>query len=230
MTFVQMIECKTERLDELNRLLDTWVEQTGGKRTATHSLVAKDRSDSAHVIELVEFPSYEDAMRNSNLPETERNFQKMVELCDGMPTFTDLDVVRDEQLNKGASRRFFLDCIAGNPELLRELLTHDYRNHDPSNPADLVGIDAFLREVARWSAGFDFTIELEDQIAEGDRVTTRWTWNGRHNGEFMGVEPTGRQCTMTGTTTHRFREGMICESWWQYDRLGLMGQLGVLEM
>ncbi|MEU2154789.1 ester cyclase [Streptomyces sp. NPDC019396] len=230
MTFVQMIDCKTDRLDELNQLLDIWVEQTGGKRTATHSLVTRDRSDSNHVIEFVEFPSYEDAMRNSNLPETDRSFERMVALCDGMPTFTDLDVVRDEQLNKGASRRFFLDCISENPELLRELLTYDYRDHDPSNPADLVGIDAFLREVAQWSAGFDFTFELEDQIAEGDRVATRWTWNGLHNGQFMGVEPTSRQCTMTGTTTHRFREGMICEAWWQYDRLGLMGQLGVLEM
>ncbi|MFE7774235.1 ester cyclase [Streptomyces sp. NPDC057445] len=230
MTFVQMIDCRTDRVDELNRLMDMWVEQTRGRRTATHSMVGMDRSDSTHVVEIVEFPSYEEAMRNSNLPETERIFQEMVALCDDMPTFTDLDVVRDEQLNKDSGRGFFLDCIGGNPELLRELLTDDYRDHDPANPEDLIGVEAFMNEVAGWRTGFDFGFTIDDQIAEGDRVATRWTWNGLHKGEFMGVEPTGKQCIMTGTTTQRFRDGMICESWWQYDRLGLMGQLGVLDM
>lgn len=55
MTFVQLIECRTSRLDEMNRLMDRWVEQTKGKRTATHSVVAKDRADASHIVEIVEF-------------------------------------------------------------------------------------------------------------------------------------------------------------------------------
>src|SRR5918993_4253163 len=90
MTFVQLIDCRTSRFDEMNRLMDTWVEQTKGKRTATHSVIGKDRSDGSHFVEIVEFPSYEEAMRNSGLPETERIFQEMVALCEEMPTFTDL--------------------------------------------------------------------------------------------------------------------------------------------
>src|SRR3954447_10884054 len=116
MTFVQIIDCKTSRFDDINRLIDTWVEQTKGKRTATHSLIGKDRSDASHFIEIVEFPSYEEAMRNSNLPETDQVFREMVALCDEMPTFVDLEVVRDEQLYTDAVRRLF-DTLATAGEL-----------------------------------------------------------------------------------------------------------------
>lgn len=97
MTFVQIIECRTDRIDELNGLMDRWAEKTEGRRTVDHALVGTDRSDPRHVVEIVEFPSYEDAMRNSNLPETDRIYREMVALCDAPPTFTDLDVVRDER-------------------------------------------------------------------------------------------------------------------------------------
>lgn len=98
MTFVQIIDCRTDHLDELNGLMDRWAEQTEGRRTADHAMVATDRSDPRHVVEIVEFPSYEAAMRNSGLPETDRIYREMVALCDAPPTFTDLDVVRDDRL------------------------------------------------------------------------------------------------------------------------------------
>ncbi|MFD7445092.1 ester cyclase [Streptomyces sp. NPDC059909] len=231
MTFIQLIDCKTDRVDELNRLMDTWIEQTKGRRTATHSLLGTDRSDATHVVEIVEFPSYEEAMKNSNMPETDRIFQEMVALCDGLPTFTDLEVIRDEQLNGAACRRFFMEALpSGDAALLGELLTDDYLDHDPANAQDVVGVEGLRKEVAAWKEGFDFGFTVEDQISDEDRVCTRWSWTGLHKGEFMGVTATGKQVTMTGTTVQRCREGRICESWWQYDRLGLMGQLGVLEM
>ncbi|GAA3009459.1 hypothetical protein GCM10010519_45780 [Streptomyces lactacystinicus] len=99
MTFVQIIDCRTDRLDDLNRLLDTWVEATRGRRTASHAVIGTDRSDTAHVVQIVEFPSYAAAMENSALPETDRIFREMVALCDAPPTFTDLDVVRDAQFD-----------------------------------------------------------------------------------------------------------------------------------
>lgn len=227
MTFVQLIDCRTSRFDEMDRLMDTWVEQTKGKRTATHAVVGKDRSDASHFVEIVEFPSYEEAMRNSGLPETERIFQGMVVLCDEMPTFTDLDVVRDEQLNPGVAREFFEHAgRAGTAELF-ERFADDYLDHDPANPADL-GLAAAREEYEGWRQAFDFTFRVDDQIAQGDRVCTRWTWAGKHTGEFVGIPASGQNVTMTGTTWHRFRDGRICEGWWQYDRAGLMEQLGVL--
>lgn len=98
MAFVQIIDCKTSRTEEMNQLMDTWLERTQGKRTATHSMVAKDRNSENHIVEIVEFPSYEAAMRNSNLPETNEVYQKLVELCDEPPRFTDLEVIRDDKL------------------------------------------------------------------------------------------------------------------------------------
>ncbi|NUR41408.1 MAG: SnoaL-like domain-containing protein, partial [Streptomyces sp.] len=66
--------------------------------------------------------------------------------------------------------------------------------------------------------------------AQGDRVCTRWTWHGTHTGDFMGMPATGKRVSMTGTTIHRCgADGRIAEGWWQYDRLGLMEQLGALD-
>ncbi|EKX64352.1 SnoaL-like polyketide cyclase [Streptomyces ipomoeae 91-03] len=211
--------------------MDTWVEQTKGKRTATHSVIGKDRADASHFVEIVEFPSYEEAMRNSKLPETDRIFQEMVALCEETPTFTDLDVVRDEPLYAANARRFFETlATAGELPPLDDLLVENYHDHDPSEPQDAIGMDAFRREVAMWRGGFDFAFTVEDQIAQGDRVCTRWTWNATHKGEFLGIAATGKKVSMTGTTIHRCTaDGKIAEGWWQYDRLGLMSQLGALE-
>ncbi|MEU0676276.1 ester cyclase [Streptomyces sp. NPDC006172] len=227
MTFVQLIDCRTSRFDEMNRLLDTWVEQTKGKRTATHALVGKDRSDDSHFIEIVEFPSYEEAMRNSNLPETGRIFRDMVALCDETPTFTDLDVVRDEQLNRVMAREFFEGLGRGDIDRLFERVSDDYLEHDPANARD-TGLRASREEVAGWRRAFAFSMRVDDQLSEENRVCTRWTFTGHHHGDFVGIPATGKNVTMTGMTWHRFRDGMICEGWWQYDRAGLLEQLGAL--
>ncbi|MFI1563955.1 ester cyclase [Streptomyces sp. NPDC020490] len=227
MTFVQLIDCRTSRFDEMNRLMDAWVEKTGGKRTATHALIGRDRSDASHFVEIVEFPSYDEAMRNSRLPETGRIFQDMVALCEGAPAFTDLDVVRDEPLDRATARGFFAEAGRAGAEALFERFTDDYVGHDPANPRD-TGLRAAREEYAGWRRAFEFSFTVEDQIAQGDRVCTRWSWHGTHKGEFLGIPATGQQVAMTGTTWHRFRDGRIRESWWQYDRAGLLEQLGVL--
>ncbi|MDT0398460.1 MULTISPECIES: ester cyclase [Streptomyces] len=231
MTFVQLIDCRTSRFEEMDRLLDQWVEQTRGKRTATHAVVAKDRSNASHVVEIVEFPSYEEAVRNSKLPETDRIFREMTALCDGTPTFTDLDVVRDAQLNTDSARRFF-EAVAHDDDLsaMAGLVEEHYHDHDPANEQDLIGLDHFRREMDVWRDGFDFAFRIEDQIAQGDRVCTRWSWEGTHKADFLGIPATGEKVTMTGTTVFRFgASGRIVEGWWQYDRLGLLARLGALE-
>lgn len=231
MTFVQLIECRTSRLDEMNRLIDDWVAQTRGRRTATHALVAKDRSDASHIVEVVEFPSYEEAMRNSNLPETDRIFHDMVALCDEMPTFTDLEVVRDELLTETTVRRFF-EALQAPGELspLNDLLDEDVHSHDPMNPQDTIGLDGVRSEYRMWRSAFDFSMTVEDVLAQGDRACARWTWNATHTGDFLGISPTGRRVSMTGLTLFRFGDnGKIAELWWQHDQLGLMQQVGALD-
>ncbi|MGW5274840.1 ester cyclase [Streptomyces sp. NPDC004044] len=231
MRFVQVIDCKTERFDDMDRLMGEWIEQTKGSRTATHSLIGKDRSDGAHYVEIVEFPSYEDAVANSKLPETDRIFQEMVALCDGTPTFIDLDVVRDEQLNQTLSRRFFHEiAVGGNLDAIDEVFAADYADHDIAKEEEtVIGSGSLRNDLIGWRAAFDFSFDLDRQICEGDDVVTLWTWTGTHKGDFMGIPPTGRQCIMTGTTIFRFKHGRIQEGWWHEDVMGLMRQLGAVD-
>lgn len=232
MTFVQIIDCRTSRYDDMNRLMDSWAEATQGRRTATHTMIGKDRSADDHYVEIVEFPSYEEAMRNSRLPETDRIFQEMVALCDEMPTFTDLDVVRDEQLNKDSVRRLLEDLVGtDHTAAFNEVVAAGYVDHDIADERETPGADAFREKTLGYRRAFpDFRFTIEDQVAEGDQVSTRWSWRGTNTGEMRGMPPTGRTVEMTGTTTFRFEDGRIMEGWWHWDFLGMLRRLGVVEM
>ena len=96
MAFIQLIEVTTTKLDEFHELFDQWLKATEGKRTAQKMVLTKDRDESDTYIEIVEFPSFEEAMKNSNLPETQDISAKLFALCDSEPKFRNLDVVRTE--------------------------------------------------------------------------------------------------------------------------------------
>ncbi len=69
---------------------------------------------------------------------------------------------------------------------------------------------------------------VEDQIAEGDKEVTRFTFTGTHKGELMGIPPTGVQATSTGIAIARMAGGKYVEAWVNKDDLGMMQQLGVI--
>ena len=96
MRFIQLIEFRTERIDEFDAALDEWIKQSEGWRAAERALRTKDRERSNTYLQIVEFPSYDAAMENSKRPETAALAQRLAELCDGPPVFTNLDVVREE--------------------------------------------------------------------------------------------------------------------------------------
>lgn len=98
MTFVQVIEYKTSRPEQLNEIMDHWLSETQGKRTATHAVLMSDRDQPGTYMELVEFPSYDEAMRNSALPETGKFAKQITNLCSEPPIFHNLEVVRDDKL------------------------------------------------------------------------------------------------------------------------------------
>jgi steroid delta-isomerase-like uncharacterized protein len=84
----------------------------------------------------------------------------------------------------------------------------------------------------RWNAAIfeafpDYSVTIDDQIAEGDKVATRWTVHGTHKGQFQGIAPTGRHVSITGTTINRYVDQKIAESWIELDTGDLMRQLGV---
>lgn len=230
MTFVQVIDYETTRFDEMNALIDRWAEQASGKRTVTHTLIGRDRDSKTHYVDLVEFPSYEEAMRNSQLPETDRMFQEMVALCEGMPKFMNLDVVRDEYLNKLVVNRMFEEIAGkGNFDVVEECIAADYVSHDIMESGDAGnGREGLRRTIGMWRDAFDFTFDMTRQIAEGDCVTTLWDWKGTQKGEFMGAAPTGKEVSMSGCTTSRIENGQIAEDWWYYDAPALMRQMGMM--
>ena len=69
---------------------------------------------------------------------------------------------------------------------------------------------------------------IDDVMAAGDKVALRWTWSGTHQGLFMGLLPTGKQVSATGTTVYRLEEGKIVESWTAANMVGMLQQLGVI--
>lgn len=98
MSFIQIIEYKTTRIDELNAALDAWLEKTKGKRAATRGVQTRDRDSANTFIQIVEFPTYEEAMANSKMPETAEFAAQFASFCDAPPTFRNLDVIREEQM------------------------------------------------------------------------------------------------------------------------------------
>ena len=74
----------------------------------------------------------------------------------------------------------------------------------------------------------DARVTVEDQIAEGDMVATRWRVTGTHTGELMGIPATGRRSEISGITINCFSGDRIAEDWYQSDDLGIMQQLGVI--
>jgi hypothetical protein len=99
MKFVQIIEFKTRRIDHFNAALDAWLAQTAGaERIPTHAIQTKDRDAENTYCHIIEFPSYEKAMENSNRPETAAFAASLAKLCDEPPRFRNLDVTREEDI------------------------------------------------------------------------------------------------------------------------------------
>jgi quinol monooxygenase YgiN len=98
MKFVQMIEYETARPAEMEAAFEEWVRATEGKRTASHELHTQDTDNPARFIDIVEFPSHEEAMVNNELPATRRIAAQMRDLCTSEPQFHDLQVLREEDL------------------------------------------------------------------------------------------------------------------------------------
>jgi predicted ester cyclase len=78
------------------------------------------------------------------------------------------------------------------------------------------------------SAFSDNEVTVDDQIAEGDKVVTRWSSKGTHSGEFFGIPATGKRVAGKGIGISRIVDGKIVEEWGESDMLGMMQQLGVI--
>ena len=113
-------------------------------------------------------------------------------------------------------------------EQVKECFADDFSNHDPSTPAAL-DREALIQAFAAWMAGFpDGRVQVEDMIAERDKVVKHWTFHGTQTGEFLGIPATGKKVLIYAATIYRLSGGKIVECWWNYDTMGMMQQLGVI--
>jgi predicted ester cyclase len=135
--------------------------------------------------------------------------------------------------NKEKVRRLYEEAFGqGKPEVLDELVDPDFVCWDPNAEGGAVrGLETLKGEIEYFHQGFpeDFFWRVEDQVVQGDKVTTRYTLGGTHQGEFFGVAATGRRGEVSGINIDRFDEsGKVVEEWASYDLLGAMRQLGVI--
>jgi hypothetical protein len=98
MPFVQVIEFQTDRIDEFDAFTDEWLSASAGWRTTTRSIRTQDRDKPGTYVQIVEFPSFEAAMENSNHPETTEFSQRLAALCSAPPIFRNLEVERVEDM------------------------------------------------------------------------------------------------------------------------------------
>ena len=130
--------------------------------------------------------------------------------------------------NKSIARRFSEAFASNDQATFNELLAPDLVAHVPGAPGPL-NREAFLQLGNMFLAAFsDSHITLEDQIAEGDKVVSRYTWRMVHTGAFQGLPPTGKQLAVTGIDIARIKDGKIVEYWANQDQMGMMQQLGVI--
>ena len=99
MAFIQIIEVTTTRPQEIQELVQEWSARTEGRRTAYRATFTADRDRPGTYVQIVEFPSYQEAMANSGLPETGEFAEKLAKLCDGQPAFRNLDVRRVDEFS-----------------------------------------------------------------------------------------------------------------------------------
>lgn len=131
--------------------------------------------------------------------------------------------------NKATIQRLFEEVYnAKQVAVLDELLTADYVDHNLAQ--GLQQGPTGLGQFVQFSGAVfpDNHLTIEDMLAEGDKVTVRWTSYNTHSGaEFYGIPPSGKRVVLTGTTIYRLIDGKVAELWHNEDLLGMLIQLGV---
>ena len=133
--------------------------------------------------------------------------------------------------NKQVVRTFYEEVVNNrNMDLGDEIIVEDYIHHDPSLPPDVQrGRENYKRGFAIFTQAFpDLHGTIEALIAEGDLVTSRITWRGTHNGDLMGIAPTGKKVAFSFLSTQKVQNGKLVEGWVSFDALGMMQQIGAI--
>ncbi|MBK7098784.1 MAG: ester cyclase [Sphingobacteriales bacterium] len=134
--------------------------------------------------------------------------------------------------NKQVVRQFYTDGWNGRKfDIVHQTHAENWVHHDNSNPNDLGGgPEGNIKRMKELVQAFpDVRFDIEDMVAENDKVVVRFVASGTHKGQFGPIPPTEKQVKMLGYITHRLENGKIVEDWVVRDTYGLMIQLGVIQ-
>ena len=130
--------------------------------------------------------------------------------------------------NKQLARDYFKAFLAKDVAWFGDHIEPGFRRHDPGLPFEVVGpqgveqlADALLPAIP------DMRLEIEDVVAEGEKVLVRLTIHGTHGGELLGIPATGRTLQVAVLDLFHIRDGRLAEHWALLDNLGMLKQLGV---
>ena len=127
--------------------------------------------------------------------------------------------------NKAIVRRFYEEIDKGNIAILDELIAD---HNPPPFPSQASGRERLKQEFRLFWEATPGYHHIEDQIAEGDKVVTRLTSYGKHQGDLPGAPRTGNDMKMTSITIHRIANGKLVEKWSEKDMISLLKQIGVM--
>lgn len=116
----------------------------------------------------------------------------------------------------------------GDLNTVDQVIAPNWVNHDGSE-SPLQGPEGFKRLTMGFRSAFsDIRLEIEDMLAEGDKVAARWRFRGTNSGSFQGMPPTGKAVDVKATGIFRVVDGKVTDNWVNMDFLGLLQQLGVV--
>jgi predicted ester cyclase len=126
-------------------------------------------------------------------------------------------------------KRLFEEPWTGKFDVIDEFVATNYVGHDPSEPEPIRGPEGLKAQIQKYLDGFPGGgIKVDEQVAEGNLVATRWTGRGTQTGEIAGIAPTGKEVTISGFTFSRIEGGKVVEEWTTWDTLGMLIQLGAV--
>lgn len=136
-----------------------------------------------------------------------------------------------ERQHKELTRRFHEEVWGTrNLAAVDEQVAADFVGHDPALPEPVRGPGGVRETAETFQSAFpDATVDIEQLVAEGDRLAVHRTLTGTHEGSFMGIEPTGTSVEIPGIAIYRIEDGLIAEEWQVIDMFGLLVQLGAVD-
>jgi steroid delta-isomerase-like uncharacterized protein len=130
--------------------------------------------------------------------------------------------------NQARIRKMIVAINAGKLDEADALMASDYIYRSPGMP-EMRGPEGFKQLVSMFRTAFpDLNMVIDDMLADGDKVAFRWTGTGTHQGDLMGIPPTGKRVTTTGLVISRFAGDKVVEDYEIIDTLGMMQQLGIV--